>query len=290
MNPRLAFGFAIGAAVIALIVLHLQFRNRMGAANEAQTALAAQSVALAQRQAALQQEIDVARARLASLRTKNAAAPSPVAAGGARSENSTAGSEGSVTRIDSAVIADTPDLRQIRVRSYVGERRMIFAGLLHQLGLTPEQLQRFDAIHAEYLQATLDLDSSAKAQGLRGQELRPLRQQLIDARDAQLRELLGANYSAWDEANHTQGARSTVGLLLQQTFPAVGPIENAQTEKLITIFARHAQPAAPGGYDWSTVATEAASVLNGPQLEAFKTALVFRQRSEEAQALAAKRP
>jgi hypothetical protein len=293
MNARLIVFFGALTALIVAFALHVHFRNAMHAVGADQSIMTAQVAALGHANLLLQQEIDATRAKLESLRksggpkAKSSKAPTTTAT--AKSTPSTPDENSSVP-IQPAVIADTPDLRELRVRAYVGERQLMFAGLFHQLGLTAEQLQRFDAIQAEYQQSILDLASTAKAQGItNGNDLAPTRKELVDARDAQLRELFGASYPAWEEANRTQGAHVMAGQVIPQIFQSTGPLDNTQSEQLIAIFAKHPLPGSGSGYDWNAIAKDASGVLTGQPLEALRTAISFWQLSDQMYAIASKR-
>jgi hypothetical protein len=293
MNTRIIVLVVLLGGVFLATGYDLQLRHRIDAASAEQTAVATRLAAATHNNDSLEQEIVALRAKAAALR-RPARTSNPSTATARKSSDQKSDSappaDTSATRISITAIADTPDLRQMRVRSYIGERRLMFAGVLHQLGLTAEQLQRFDAIQAEYQQGLLDVTSSAREQKLTSPSgLGALRKQLAENRDAQLRDLFGASSDAWDEASRTQIARVVVGQLLGQSYPAAGPVDGSQTEKLIAIVARHPLPGSSNGYDWNAVAADAASVLSGSQLDALKTALSFRQLTDQLQTIAAKK-
>jgi cell wall-associated NlpC family hydrolase len=292
MNARpLAFLVALAALIVA-IAFHVRMRNAMSTLTAEQSTTTAQAATLEHANVLLQQEIDATRAKLESLRkpaSSVAKSKKTPATSAPTKAPASAAADDSPVLVQQAVLADIPDLRQLRVRAYVGERQLMFAGLFHRLGLTPEQLQRFDSIQAEYEQGILDLASSAKTQGItNGTGLGPVRQELADARDTQLREVFGSSYPAWEEASRAQGARVMAGQLIAQTFQSTGPLDNSRTEQLIAIFAHH-PGASDEPYDWKAIAKDASGILTGQQLEALQTAISFWQLSDQMNAIASKR-
>jgi hypothetical protein len=254
--------------LIAAAIFDLTLRVRL-AAVESATRQTMEEVVLAERASTTaKRQSDTARApanpaRQPIVTTSPSAKPDPVA------ERTT-------------MIARDPQLRQLSVQAYVSQLRMNFHGLLHRLGLTPGQLNSFDAIQAEYQQGMLDLAASMMDQGITAPKAAAgLRKQLTDTRDARLRELLGDSYRDWVEANRTQGARSNVNQLLQQSFDAGGPVDGAQSEKLVAIVAKHQIPKSGGRFDWTAIRAETAQVLSGPQLEAFNSATSAKELSQQ---------
>ncbi len=275
MSTRIVVAIVVMVVLVAAGVFDLSLRIRLAAADGA-SLRAMGDVSTAEREsAALKQQIDSANAKGPAAQKSGAVASAPAKrdAGGDRA----------------TTIADDPKLRQLSVQAYVGQLRMTFDGLLHRLGLTPDQLRSFDAVQSEYQQAMLDLAASMKEQGMADPKAAAgLRKQLTDARDAHLRELFGDSYRDWEEANRTQGARSNVRQLLQQSFEAGGPVDSAQSEKLIGILAKHQIPKSGGRYDWAAIREETPQLLSGPQLEAFNSATSVKELSDRMTDLSAR--
>jgi hypothetical protein len=290
MNRRLIAGLVFVAGLIAAIGYDLRLRRAAYRIEASGVELARRTAEVERSATALPQEIAAARSKLETVKAraaKQAPRIATVPAAVARKYSPPPAAD-SPTRISSAVIGDDADLRALSVRAYVGERRLLFAGLLHELGLTEPQLQRFDAIQAEYRHGLLDLAASMATQGIKdATALAPLQKQLTETRDTQLREIFGDSFGAWEEASRTQGARVMVGQLLQQTFQTAGPVENAQIERLVTTAAMHVRRGAGSGYDWDAIATDAGGILDPAHLEAFKSAIAYRRLTDQMNVLSA---
>lgn len=272
---------ALGVALAAGL-FHVRAARAMQAQNVERELARQQLAALRRESTELARQADALRQKRAALRQAPPPAPAKTAAPAKRALE---------TKSDAVVIADTPELRQLRVRSFVSEQHTNFAGLFQRLGLSVEQLRRFDAIQTEYAQSFLDVQSSASEQALSGSGTNELLQHAKDTRDAQLREVFGASFDAWQEANRTIGPRSQVRRMLEQMYPSAGPVENARSEQLIAIVASHAQPTHGIGvvYDWDAIGAEAETVLSGTQLTAFKDAAAWQRLSTQMAAVAARK-
>lgn len=276
MKTRLTVIVFLLAALAAVVVFDLRTRRELDAADADRDGLVRQLDTLRHEEQNRAQQIVATQAHRDALRKLAVAHP---AAAPAKTDVA-ATADGSNRQ--ALAIAGNDELRTLRIRAFVGEQRLKFAAILHQLRLTPEQLQRFDAIESEYQQAALDLVSTAKAQGITNpKDLAPLRRDLAAKHDGELEALFGDNYGDWQNAWRAQGARATVDDLLQQTFQTGGAVSPAQSEALVAVVKMHMQPHTSTGYDWNAIATDAATVLTGPQLDAFRTALNVRTLTEK---------
>ena len=288
MKTRLILVVLLLAALAVAVGDHVRLRRAIAAAAAEHEAAQARLDGLRRNARSLEQEIAAIRAKQPALRQVRDASQATGGAAAARTTNTRrapAKPTASTSQARTATIAMTPELRQLRVRAFVGEQRLAFADVLHRLALTPPQLQRFDAIQAEYQEAELDLAGSASAAGVTNpKELASLRRQLSTTRDAALRDLFGTNYAAWQEANRTQGIRATVGELLEQAFPSTGPIDNAQTEALTALVTRHAR-SGNGGYDWNAIDAELPAIVPGAPSAALKEAVALKRLSDQMHTL-----
>lgn len=205
------------------------------------------------------------------------AARSKVPASAPRSDPSTAS-----TPSPRVPAAPDPEIRRLRVQTFISEQRMQFAALLHRLGFTPAQWQAFDRLQGEFYHAMLDEKRDAAG-----------RQVARDARSAALRELFGSNHDAWLEANRQQSARAIVDQIVHQTFPSSGALNAAQADELTRIVAQHrakgpanARPDA-ADYDWGRIMDDARTVLADRQMEDFTAAVSYRRASDQMSAMAA---
>lgn len=180
--------------------------------------------------------------------------------------------------------APSEELRRLQVQAFVSNQRLRFGALLKRLGFTPEQLQKFDRIHAAYQYALLE---SPQPEGAR--------QLALETRDAALLELFGAASDQWIAANREQPARAIVEQIVQQTFQGSGALTASQADELTHIVAQHRLPPsketdpASASYDWNQIIAAARSILADRQMEDFVTAIDFRRTVEKMAALAAKK-
>jgi hypothetical protein len=179
-----------------------------------------------------------------------------------------------------AVVPLDPELRQLQVQAFVAEQRLRFGALLKRLGFGPEELEAFERIQNEYRQATLD-DAVAEGE----------RQQAVQRRNAQLKELFGPAYDQWAEANRVHPARVVVDQIVQQTFQSSGALTSVQADELTRIIGAHRSQEGRGQvrYDWDNIIADAGTILNAPQTEAFAAAIQFRRATEKMTAMAATR-
>lgn len=181
-----------------------------------------------------------------------------------------------------AVASPNPELRAWQVQAYVSDRRLRFAALLTRLGFTDEKRQAFDQIHAACQQVVLD-ETQPEA----------VRRQARETRDAQLKELFGARYEQWLEAERHDPARAVVAQIVQQTFQSSGALTTAQAEELTRLVAQHRLPPAKGGggmagHDWDSIIADSQALLADRQREDFIAAVEYRRASEKMSAMAAK--
>jgi hypothetical protein len=184
-------------------------------------------------------------------------------------------------RTKSSVLPSSPELRRLQIQAFVSEQRLRFAEVLKRLHFTPENRQAFDRIHGAYQEAMLANFQTDVA-----------REQARHARDAQLQELFGANHDQWIDANRNQPARAIVAQIVQQTFQSSGALTTAQADELTRIVAQHRiqppkQSVAGLHYDWDQIISDAHSLLDHRQREAFVTAIEYRRASEKMSAIAA---
>jgi hypothetical protein len=210
-----------------------------------------------------------------------ARAERPASLGG-KTDNSAA----QASSISKAKAAEVPseDLLRLQEQAYVSEQRLRYAALLKRLGFTPEKLSAFDDIQRAY--------QTALSTGPRTEDAQ---RQALEAREAQLQPLFGAEFAQWTNAYREQPARAIVNQIVQQTFQGSGALTTGQADELIRIVAQYRNaPVKEGGaaqpsYDWDKIVTEASTVLADRQIADFITAIEFRRASEKMSALATKK-
>ena len=285
MNARLAMVTSLLVLSSVLIGFDVHARRAARVAQEKQNELAIRLASVLEEETALAHELEAIRVRRETLQKPISSNVGAASRAGEASPN--ADSPGA----QMSVIGDSAELRSLRVRVFVGEQRLKFAAVLRQLALTPEQLARFDEIQAEYQEAALDLASAAKKQGVKNsKDLASLRRDVVAARDAQMRELLGRGYETWEGALQSQGAREAADELLRQIYQSTGELPASERRALYDLVKRHSTTRDRGNYDWNAIAGEASNVLSGPKLDALRTALNLRIFSEKMTIMATGRP
>jgi hypothetical protein len=275
MNARVLF---ISAAVIAIIAagLHHERATRLRSQLEAERQRQRAEIADTQRLAEeTSRQLSEARRELQALaESRRAASPS-------KPMTATVSTPPSAQPPKSNVGTMAPELREIHVRAFVGDQRLRFSAMLKRLGFTPEKVQAFDRIQTEYQHAMTKDWPSAEA-----------KLQATQTRDAQLRELFGADYHAWTAANLEQPVRSIVNQIVQQTFPSSGALTTAQADELTRIVGAHRSPAdrGPARYDWDRIIADARGILDDRQSESFAAAIRFRRTTEQMTAMAGNKP
>jgi hypothetical protein len=221
-------------------------------------------------------QLEASRARASAQAAKTAARAEPPVAAAADAHAAAA----QAARLSGALAPSDPEMRRVRVQTFVGEQRMQFAALLHRIGFTPAQRQAFDRINEEYYEAMLDEKLAASgrdvARGVRAEALRAL---------------FGTQHDTWREANQQAFARGIVDGIIHQTFPSSGALNAAQADELTRLVAQHRLPASgassPASFDWDRIIDEARTLLADRQMEDFIAAVSHRRASDQMSAMAA---
>lgn len=222
--------------------------------------------------------IVTARNELEAILAKRTNQPAPGSAVSAPATNNSP-----PPQLKPAAVAPNSELRQLQVQAHVSDQRLRFGALLDRLGFTSEQRQAFDRIQGAFQQAMVDEAQTATN-----------RQAAPRMRDAQLKELFGANYEQWMNANRNGPARSVVNQIVQNTFQSSGALTTAQADELTQIVAQHRLPAeresaSQQRYDWDRIITDAQAILAERQRQDFVTAIEFRRASDRMSMMAAKK-
>jgi hypothetical protein len=174
-----------------------------------------------------------------------------------------------------AKIGGDPQLRELDIKAYVDSQRLKYG----KLGLTAEQLQKFDAIQAEYEGRVLDLAIETQAGHLAPNDpaLAAKRQQIAQMQDAELQELFGPAYAQWKEDNIVPPERMLVAQVAQLALGGSGNFPDNEVGQLTSIVMTNRRPGTyptmAASYDWDAIAAQATAILNPEQDEGFKNGI-----------------
>jgi hypothetical protein len=174
-----------------------------------------------------------------------------------------------------AKIGGNPQLRELDIKAYVAGQRLKYG----RLGLTSEQLQKFDAIQAEYEGRVLDLAMETQDGHLAPNDpaLAAKRQQIAQMQDAELQRLFGPAYAQWKEDNVVPPERLLVAQVAQLSLGGAGIFPDNQIGQLTSIIVANKRAGTyatmAAAYDWDAIAAQATAVLNSEQDEGFKNGL-----------------
>ena len=232
--------------------------------------LAQQAQTAEQDAARLKQAVADARAAQAAAATsqaaKAAAAWDPVAEG-------------------KAFLLRHPEVKQALIGSKIAEWNLRYDALYKSLGLTPDQIEKFQTI-------MLASGSGGWVNRLLVPELKEMVFPIGDTDLAQngtrrLRELLGDDgYRQFTEFNRVDSARQLAVQAASSLYFTEAPLTPAQSEQLIQILDNNRSPRSGpqvSPFDWDAVLAQARDVLSAPQLAAVSS---LRVRAQANQAMA----
>lgn len=189
-----------------------------------------------------------------------------------------------------ARIGSSPELRQASVQAYVDDQKVAYGGLLKKLGLTPKQLDRFNAIQAEAQTRRLDF-AVAVSEGRiapNSPESAAFQTEAQKWEEDGLRDLFGPAYVQWTGQLQNLRSRRLVSEIVQHTFSYSGALSRAQADQLTVLLDSHKQTEnGRTSYDWDGIFREATPILTPEQLDGFKSGVEHRLVSTQMNAIAA---
>jgi hypothetical protein len=174
--------------------------------------------------------------------------------------------------------AKNSDLRQLYSEGYIASLYAKWGLLFRQLGLSSDQIDKFNAIQLQLEESRSDLAAFAASDGLSmtDPDIAALMREANHEATLDLRDLLGtANYAAYRAYSQNSSA-----LTLVNDLPGVGagndPLSDSQTQQLTQILANSsirdkAGWVIYGSVDWQTAMPQAQTLLTPEQYEAFQT-------------------
>ncbi len=241
------------------------------AARRAELALAARVQAQARLDEGIRQEQDRLAARrrqAAALRPRSGPAP------GAAAPNRATGEARLAT-----LLASDPKLRDLYLSYYRANMRQRWGPIYQIAGLTPDQIEKFEA------QATIqegdkwNILAAGVAQGFAPNDpaIAALQQQGVDQYWATEANELGPTVAQQlKQLGPLTNVQSLITDMSSLVATGTPPLTGPQAAQLVQVLAdsgpslQPGSPFDPAAVDWDKASAQAATVLAGPQLEAFK--------------------
>jgi hypothetical protein len=175
-----------------------------------------------------------------------------------------------------------------RARDYRSRLVAKYAPFYLKIGLSPEQIDRFETILTDHWQSTEDLTAVAEAKGLADQDpsVAKLRAQATTSLQQAETELLSEDgYRQLQEYERTLPVRALTASLAERLYYTDAPLNRAQAERLTQILAGASKSygegavADPEQLDWPAVLVQVQGILAPVQ----RSALEDQQQSIQGQ-------
>lgn len=174
-----------------------------------------------------------------------------------------------------------PEYFRLTVQKFRAELGSQYALLYRTLGLSADQIAKFEENLTKTRKAELDLIVGAGSQGVSPADpaLQPLAKELLLDLYAELKDLLGTSgMQEYNSFRRALSAAEVVGSLAARVYSSTEPLSGLQGEQLTRAIVAQTQtvPAAPGSKtmrnetDWVAVAAEAKRILSPGQAVAMQ--------------------
>ncbi len=268
------------------------------AAQHERDALQARMVRLEERARDAEHRANASESRIADFKKEaEAARVSPRSARGGAAAVAPTGTQASASASPAVdpMLSD-PEYFRLSLQKYRAELGQKFWLLYKQLGLSPEQIARFEANRTESQQAQLEVFSAATTQrvAISDPTVLKLFAQAAGSLEKDLQAMLGdAGYRQYVQYNHAQNAQEVVSTLAGTVYRSDSPLTAFQGERLAeaVIANTRSVPASPGSKtmtretDWTAVGAEAQAILNPAQAAVFQTFLEGKKLQAQMSAL-----
>jgi hypothetical protein len=183
-------------------------------------------------------------------------------------------------------IAENPQLRHLIAQSYRAKFRISYGPLFRELGLKPEQIDRFGNLQLKLFSDIYDLQQAARLQNPGSPPGDPalgaMEDKLASQRDAALRELLGdSGFQKYTQYEATLPVQPVVNGLAADLYYSPTPLTAQEAGQLTTIIASQIPPRTgvslglpkidAGALDWDSILAQAQGSLLPQQLAALKS-------------------
>jgi RNA polymerase sigma factor (sigma-70 family) len=191
------------------------------------------------------------------------------------------------SRLD--VLYASAEYQEMALKSYQVSLPLAYGPLYRKLGLSPEQIARFEAALMEKQQRHIDTMAAARMQGVSVADDSLQKLSTTDAGGDPVRAVLSeADYAQYQEYRGTSNARRPVDLLAQNLYATEAPLSPSQADELTRIVAANtAKPVTSGligtaaETDWNKVIIDAKGTLSESQLRTLN-AQTEKIRTEKA--------
>lgn len=198
----------------------------------------------------------------------------------------------STMTLDEQLMYSDPEYqRRYLERTRLGFRKE-YAALYRKLGLTPQQIEAFEAVELNAQQAAIDLRSVLFAQGLAPSDpshkslFKTQSVEIKEERDKKLREILGETGLATYKAYDARPRDITATTLALDLYYSGSPLTVDQGAKLDDIIAANSTlEDSRSKTNWENVFNKTNGLLDTPQLEALKKRVEKRKARERMQEL-----
>ena len=237
---------------------------------------AVSGAALVARSAAIDREVQEAKRRIAAAEQDGATVQRELADLQSRQDTAKLVSQ----RLKfSAILTSNPKVFRLWLNAFRADVAAQFRLFYRDLGLSPLQVEKFEAILTEHVEREIELKGSALALGLEASD--PDIAALQQTEDARLQSeqtaLLGdAAYKQLQQFNRQQPVRPIVDTVAFAVALTSTPLSGAQAGELTQILANAQRQYQNGGVavpdatkiDWSTALAQAQLILSANQIEA----------------------
>ncbi len=176
---------------------------------------------------------------------------------------------------------NNPEYFRLTLQKFRAELGSQYALLYRTLGLSTDQIAKFEENLTKMRKAELELIAGASSQGVSPADsaLAPLVQQMMSDTFTELRELLGpSGFQEYNGFRRALSAADIVGSLAARVYSTTEPLSGLQGEQLTRAIVAQTQtvPVAPGSKtmrnetDWMAVAGEAKRILSPSQMAALQ--------------------
>jgi hypothetical protein len=275
---------ATSAILVGIVVAWMNFNS----ASASRSALAAALV----KRAALAQEINRTRERIAT--SERTLADLDAALKTARAEAEKQAAAASSAKAGAVpppprwrIIEAHPELRPLFRQNFRATMRLgnYYPWFYRASGLTPEQIQKFEALMIENEEQKMDLQATAQAQNPGRSVIAAMKQQMDEKLQAAQMELLGAaGYQQLQDFERAKHQNALVGEVVAQVALTSAPFTEAQREQLSKVLVTSVRSDANVPFDpkersyialskitdWPRVMAQAQTFLSPAQLSALK--------------------
>jgi hypothetical protein len=281
MNGRRVVLAALTAAFLASVAVEI-INIRRTHRTEADTA------SLIRRNAELRKMVANLDCRRSAAQERQAELRAALIRLGKRTGNSDDRPPASPGRVNSrAALASDPKLLAPYLHAFRESLLTKYGPLFRTLGLSPEQIEKFQDLKVRIEQNSLSLEAATAAHGVNpngtaylamGQEINNQNEDLEDA----FFEGDPATIAQYREYQNVQAARDLAYTVATNSAFSDGPLTSDQAEQLTAILAANSQRSKSGGVvagtiNWDAAAVQAQGILTAPQLTALES---LRQQTE----------